>query len=44
LSACVHAALEWAQPGDLVMTIGAGSVYRIGPEILDKLKPSLVTV
>ncbi len=44
LNGCVDATLEWAQPGDLVMTIGAGSVYRIGPEILDKLKPSLVTV
>ncbi len=44
LNACVDAALAWAQPGDLVMTIGAGSVYRIGPEILNKLKPSLVTI
>jgi len=44
LNACVNASLEWAQPGDLVMTIGAGSVYRVGPEILDKLKPSPVAV
>lgn len=44
LNACVDATIDWARSGDLVMTIGAGSVYRIGPEILDKLKPSLVTV
>lgn len=44
LNECVEAALTWAQPGDLIMTIGAGSVYRLGPEILDKLKPTLMTV
>jgi len=26
-----------AKPGDLVMTIGAGSVYRCGPQILARL-------
>ena len=44
LNACVNATINWAESNDLVMTIGAGSVYRIGPDILDKLKPSLVTV
>jgi UDP-N-acetylmuramate--alanine ligase len=44
LNAGIDTTLEWAQPNDLIMTIGAGSVYRIGPDILDKLKPSLVTV
>jgi UDP-N-acetylmuramate--alanine ligase len=24
-----------AKPGDLVMTVGAGSVYRLGPQILE---------
>ncbi|MBI3871918.1 MAG: UDP-N-acetylmuramate--L-alanine ligase [candidate division Zixibacteria bacterium] len=28
--------------GDLVMTIGAGSIYRVGPQILLRLKPELV--
>ncbi|HWO56777.1 MAG TPA: UDP-N-acetylmuramate--L-alanine ligase [bacterium] len=44
LNVCVDAVLGWAQPGDLVMTIGAGSVYRLGPQILDKLKPTLAAV
>jgi UDP-N-acetylmuramate--alanine ligase len=39
---CVDAALNWAKPGDLIMTIGAGSVYRLGPAILAKLQPSMV--
>lgn len=43
LNACIDATIDWAQAGDLIMTIGAGSVYRIGPEILDKLKTSVVT-
>lgn len=44
LNACVDATIEWAQPNDLVMTIGAGSVYRIGPDILDRLKLSMVAI
>lgn len=44
LAGCVDAALDRARPGDLVMTIGAGSIYRIGPEILEKLKTSVATV
>ncbi|MEW5700795.1 MAG: UDP-N-acetylmuramate--L-alanine ligase [Candidatus Zixiibacteriota bacterium] len=33
---------ERARPGDLVMTIGAGSIYRTGPEILARLQPEFV--
>jgi len=28
---------EWAESGDAVMTIGAGSIYRVGPAILKRL-------
>jgi len=28
---------ERARPGDCVLTIGAGSIYRSGPEILKHL-------
>lgn len=33
-----------AQPGDLIMTIGAGSIYRCGPQILSRLKTNSVEV
>ncbi len=34
----VDAVAEIARPGDMVMTIGAGSITVIGPKILEKLK------
>jgi UDP-N-acetylmuramate--alanine ligase len=30
--------LELASPGDLVLTLGAGDVTRIGPEVLHLLE------
>ncbi len=33
----VPLAVQMAQPGDLVMTIGAGSIYRMAPKILSRL-------
>jgi UDP-N-acetylmuramate-alanine ligase len=29
-----------AQPGDLVITLGAGTVYRVGEQLLELLKQS----
>jgi len=29
--------VEWARPGDLVLTLGAGDVTLVGPEVLDLL-------
>jgi len=34
----VTAACEVAQPGDMILTLGAGSVSQIGPSILEKLQ------
>ena len=31
-------AAEAAQPGDLIITLGAGSVYQLGPKIVEALK------
>lgn len=31
-----------ANPGDLVFTMGAGDIFKLGPMILDKLKPECV--
>jgi len=42
LEAIPALAASWAQSGDLVMTIGAGSVYRTGPLILNALKTAEV--
>ena len=36
--AAVDAVVEQAQPGDVVLTLGAGSVSQLGPRILEKLK------
>jgi UDP-N-acetylmuramate-alanine ligase len=33
----VDLALEMAQPGDLIMTIGAGSIYRMAPKLVSRL-------
>ncbi len=33
----VERAVAWARPGDLVMTIGAGTIYRCAPAIVKRL-------
>ncbi|GAB4325801.1 MAG: UDP-N-acetylmuramate--L-alanine ligase [Candidatus Zixiibacteriota bacterium] len=33
----VERATAWAQPGDLVMTVGAGTIYRCAPAIVKRL-------
>lgn len=35
----VGLALDMAHPGDLIMTIGAGSIYRMAPKIVAQLSP-----
>jgi len=35
--AAVEAVAEQAQPGDVVLTLGAGTVSQLGPQILEKL-------
>ena len=42
LEAVPEFVVERVRPGDLVMTIGAGSIYRTGPEILARLRLELV--
>ena len=39
----VTAVSATAEPGDLVMTLGAGSVYQLGPQIVESLKGRLAT-
>lgn len=34
----IKALLRTAQPGDLVITMGAGDVHRLGPQLLDELR------
>jgi UDP-N-acetylmuramate--alanine ligase len=34
----IHAAVDVARPGDMILTLGAGSVSQLGPAILDKLQ------
>ena len=29
---------DWAQPGDLIMTLGAGDVTKLGPRIIAVLE------
>ena len=36
----VHAATSVAQEGDMILTLGAGSVSQLGPSILERLKES----
>ena len=38
----VAAAISAAQPGDMILTLGAGSVSQLGPMMLEKLQPSVV--
>jgi UDP-N-acetylmuramate--alanine ligase len=44
LEAVPEAATTWAQSGDLVMTIGAGTIYRTGPLILKALQTAEVDI
>jgi UDP-N-acetylmuramate--alanine ligase len=37
-AAAVDAVIEQVQPGDLVLTLGAGTVSQLGPQILEKLR------
>lgn len=37
----VAAAISAAQPGDMILTLGAGSVSQLGPMLLENLQPSV---
>src|SRR4051812_8321012 len=37
-SDAIEAAASVAKPGDLILTLGAGSVYQLGPQIVEALK------
>ena len=37
-ASAVDAVVEQAQPGDVVLTLGAGTVSQLGPQILEKLR------
>jgi UDP-N-acetylmuramate--alanine ligase len=37
----VSGAISAAQPGDMILTLGAGSVSQLGPVMLEKLQPSV---
>jgi len=37
-AAAIDAVVEQAEPGDMVLTLGAGSVSQLGPQILEKLR------
>jgi UDP-N-acetylmuramate--alanine ligase len=39
-AAAVDAVVEQAKPGDLILTLGAGTVSQLGPQILEKLAAS----
>jgi UDP-N-acetylmuramate--alanine ligase len=30
--------MEMIRPGDVVLTLGAGDIYRVGPELLSRLR------
>jgi UDP-N-acetylmuramate--alanine ligase len=36
--AAIEAVVQQAQPGDVVLTLGAGSVSQIGPRVLEALR------
>jgi UDP-N-acetylmuramate--alanine ligase len=36
----VNAAVAVARPGDMILTLGAGSVSQLGPQVLDALQQS----
>jgi UDP-N-acetylmuramate--alanine ligase len=37
-SELAKAVLDQAAPGDMVLTLGAGDIWRVGEEILDRLR------
>jgi UDP-N-acetylmuramate-alanine ligase len=37
----MSAAVSAAQSGDMILTLGAGSVSQLGPMMLEKLQPSV---
>jgi UDP-N-acetylmuramate--alanine ligase len=37
-AAAVDAVLQEAQPGDLILTLGAGNVSQLGPQIVERLQ------
>jgi UDP-N-acetylmuramate--alanine ligase len=37
----IAAATSVANPGDIILTLGAGSVYQLGPQIVEALKSKL---
>jgi UDP-N-acetylmuramate--alanine ligase len=39
----IAAATSVAKPGDLILTLGAGSVYQLGPQIVEALKARMAT-
>jgi UDP-N-acetylmuramate--alanine ligase len=39
----IAAAASVAKPGDLILTLGAGSVYQLGPQIVEELKSRIAT-
>ncbi len=41
--AAVDAVVQEAQPGDLILTLGAGSVSQLGPQIVERLKARAAT-
>ncbi len=41
--AAVDAAVQEAQPGDLILTLGAGNVSQLGPQIVERLKARAAT-
>ena len=36
----IHAAITVARPGDMILTLGAGSVSQLGPQVLEALQQS----
>jgi UDP-N-acetylmuramate--alanine ligase len=43
MSDAVAAAAGVARPGDIVLTLGAGSVYQLGPQVIEALKARMAT-
>jgi UDP-N-acetylmuramate--alanine ligase len=40
----VSAATSGAQPGDMILTLGAGSVSQLGPMLLERLQTAATTI
>jgi UDP-N-acetylmuramate--alanine ligase len=39
----ILAATSVAKPGDIILTLGAGSIYQLGPQIVEALKSKLAS-